>query len=234
MRSGINSGRSLMAGALAAGTLAAGSLTAGAAPITLVNPSFEMGNEYPNVPTGFTNGGTGGGAYVDPSSQNRTTPTNDLRTDVGTGGDGGFFAAFAYGRTGVTQTTAHQIQLGDMFTLTVAVGDSVSNNQDDTAANYVGRVKLLIDGTVVSSNTLAQTGDAPAGGFADAFTTYTAQAGDVGKFITVGFGTPGGNQPKLYADNFRLDVVAVPEPGTFVSLAGGAALLGMRRRRRSA
>jgi hypothetical protein len=211
--------------------LIAGGLTAGAAPIAIINNSFESDL------TGFT-----GNAYIDgikdANNPGRLDPT------VGMGGDGVKYAVLAYGNKGpLSQNTSFTIAVNDVgsrLTLIAAVGDEAGNSGvqfgDDTADKYVGTVRLLLDGTVVASNLLEDTGDAPAGGFANATTYYTVLAGDIGKVVGVGINTTetqGGHRRSF--DNLRLDIAPVPEPGSvLLSLVGGGALLARRRRRQIA
>ena len=199
-----------------------------AAPIAVVNHSFEAdGATAGGSVTGWT-----GNAYIDASVPGASSGYS-LGTDNGTGGDGSFYLTFSYGNSGpLTQNTSYQVQaVGDVFTLTVGVGDRGNFSADNTASQYMGTINLLIGGAPVASNLLADTGDAPTYGFANATVTYTATAADVGQLVGIRL-TDGGTGRKEF-DNVRLDVAsaAVPEPASLAVLGlVGAGLLARRRR----
>jgi len=213
-----------MAGACLAGAVFAGCLTAGAAPIVIDNFSFNGigANETPS-------GWSGGTAYGDWSDAN-------LNSAVGVGGDGASFITVGVtteSRFAMFQNTTWTVQEGDIFTFTLAVGERIGQSWDkESAADYVGTFHLTMNNTIVASNILANTGDPIAGGWANAFVSYTATAANVGQTLGIQIG---GMDDRGQFDNARLDVLPIPEPSTLglLGLAGAVTLLMIRRRRAS-
>jgi hypothetical protein len=216
----------LLAGGLVAGVAAIGTLHAGAAPITVVNPSFEIDSPglYLTGPTGWSGSASGVTANGGVGNYMLSTTAGTQYLEGNTN-----YAPFTWS---VSQTTGYTASLGDTFTLTVGLGEL--SGQTQTSSNFAGRVALLIDGTIVAENTAADSDTPVPGGFADATITYTATSNDAGGPVGIELLL---NTPLSGADfdNVRLNVdpAATPEPSTWaMMLAGLVSLIGLGRLRR--
>ena len=199
-----------------------GTLTAGAAAIAINNSGFET--TWPNFSA--VPGWTGSG-YSD--ATNPGAGYGNISTTLGTGGDGANYLTLGAGQATngtISQITSSLVALGDMFTLTIGIGNRGGYSSDDTAAAYVGSIRLLIGGIAVASNQLAGTDTPIAFGFSNATLSYTSTALDAGKTVGVQIGDAGS---RLEFDNVRLD--AIPEPSSSVMLLGGLGAVLLRRRR---
>jgi hypothetical protein len=115
------------------------------------------------------------------------------------------------------------IQLGDEFTLTVALGDRIGNEPGDIRIGFLINDAFVPGGTT----TFAAANFSPEGTFTDASWTYVAQAGDVGGSLKIYLGT--GPTSFVNFDNVRL--TSVPEPAA-AAIAAPLALLALARCRR--
>jgi hypothetical protein len=115
------------------------------------------------------------------------------------------------------------IQLGEEFTLTVALGDRIGNEPGDVRIGFLINDAFVAGGTT----TFSAVTYSPEGTFTDASWTYVTQAGDVGGSLKIYLGT--GPTSFVNFDNVRL--TSVPEPAA-AAIAAPFALLALARHRR--
>ena len=234
MSSKIFARRSFAAGALVAGVLGATSMQAGAAPITIVNPSFENNTNFGNVGTAWVGGASDGvrnyGSNVSLAAIDglRHLALNNNYTPL----------------VQSVQTTAFSVaEAGQIISLTVGVGNNSNGGSTVAgsmpASHYYGTIYLQINGVDVATNSLANpnafTPTAPSTSFADATLAYTTSAADIGQLVGVRFSVGEKvivGQKQAAFDNVRLSVV--PEPASAAILLGFGGVLLAARRRRSA
>jgi uncharacterized protein (TIGR03382 family) len=229
--------------------LAAAGISAQAAPVTILNYSFETpivatDGTFVTAPgasgANFNSWGwfkTTGSGFQDYGIENQGSGAYTGAAGSGTplGGDGINNCFLNQSLTGGALVNIYQdvgsLLPNTIYTLTVAIGqrlDRVNGSATigliDTAsgnANPWGTGTLLNSTTGVSS---------VAGSFQDFTTTFTTGSSVSGD-LYVGAQYLGDGTIQASVDNFRLDASPVPEPGTMALAAlGGMSLLFWRRR----
>jgi hypothetical protein len=200
---------------VAAFVLAAATL--GAAPVTVLNPSFE------------TDGGTG---Y--PANWNGTCGSCGYFTITATEFPGGFAAGshtlYVNQTVGLHQVLSTPLTANTAYTLTVAVGDRFDTD-------FAGSRIQLRAGATFGSSVLVQElvdGVTPANGsFSLANLTYTSPAsgGPIGQNLIIWLGGSTLGVTQTHFDAVSLDATPTPEPATGFAMLGGIALLAAFRRR---
>ena len=217
---------------LAATVAASLALSASSNAVVIMNPSFEVDD--------VANGGFTNGLATGWDTAGNVTGTQDFVSGTApTATDGEqhgvvSFQVFNALPTSLSQLTPHTINAGDTITLTVDVGQVGAFSGSEATISLYGSTLGL--GTALSNTngTALQAGIAPASGayLLNQTVTYTALAsGDpfAGQQIGILFLNSVGTQTLF--DNVRLDIVAVPEPGSLALLSlGGLALLRRRRK----
>jgi len=219
-----------------------------AAPLTVINPSFEL----PDIAGGTFSGNTSNGPvgwgwsayYIGPARPSRFFGVWDA---TGTPS----FVAVPHGRqvgvvflddalgleAGIRQTLADTLQPFTEYSLSVGVGNFAPSPGGDpwNFAGFPGyRVELLAGNAVLAlDNNSLNPGE---GVFQTAtvnFTTGAAHA-NMGQALTIRLINLNGPGVEVNFDNVSLNALAVPEPSSFALLALGALLLVWHRRSKAA
>ena len=228
--------------------LAAACISAQAAPVTILNYSFETptlatdGNNPAATGTiwnswGFVKTTPGGGSFQDFGIENPSVGEYTGATGSGTplGADGINVCYLNQSATGGALVNIFQdvgtLLPNEIYTLTVAIGqrfDRVNGSATigliDTAS---GNANPWATGTLIGSTTGVSS---VAGSFQDFVATFTTGSTVTGDLF-IGAQYLGDGTIQTSVDNFRLNATAVPEPGTMTLAAvGGVSLLFWRRR----
>ena len=225
------------------------SISAQASPISIVNFSFET----PTVPSDGTfvlapgasganfNGWgwvkTTGGGFQDYGIENSGAGAYTGATGSGTplGADGINDCFLNQSLTGGAVVNIFQdvgILAPNMtYTLTVAIGQRLDRVNGSATIGLIDTASANTDpwgtGTLLNSTTGVSS---VAGSFQDFITTFTTGSSVTGD-LYVGAQYLGDGTIQASVDNFRLDAVAVPEPGTMaLASLSGLAILALRRR----
>jgi hypothetical protein len=214
--------------ALSVAAIAVSSLlvaTAQAAPVTIVNPGFEL----PGVEVG-----SGMDSTPDVAGWNQagldSVEDSGVEGDTGEGQGGSNWWAYLNSESDpFLQLTSHSMSVGDQFTASFYLLDSF---QGTNAA--VTLYKLEANNTRTTL-TVGNYAPLPQNGQWGLFTlSYTATAADAGRPIGILFDnttTAFGNESWIGVDSVSLDVVAIPEPAVLGAICCGS-VLGLARRRR--
>ncbi|MCC7351327.1 MAG: PEP-CTERM sorting domain-containing protein [Phycisphaerales bacterium] len=216
--------RSITLGAAAIGII---SVVAQAAPITILNPSFEDRNTNYN-PWAFrmvtgTDSWTEdtGNVYVEYTGAS-LGGTQDGLNDV-------LFDQGAYGK--FHQTLTASVDTSKTYELKW-LGGTIS-----TGTVQGGYIVRLYAGANVVASLVQNPGDLSVGTLSEKTLNYTPQPADSGLFKIeverLGLSGPQSGSVNGYVnvDNFRMNETAVPEPASMALLGLGASALVMRRRR---
>ena len=205
------------------------------ASIAITNFSFQADDQGGDgglsvaTPTGWTNlGGILGTINFNAGARYTTADADDANPSGGTIGDmDGNQALFTINNGGVSQTLGDSIVVGNLYTMTVAIGDHDAGNR----AGFSGYdIRLLAGGSTVASISSTTTpGD---GTFTDVSFSYTAQAGDSGLLGIELIEINGGSGKAVDFDNVRLSFTSfVPEPSSTALLGLGCLAIALRRKR---
>lgn len=218
--------------------------SAHAAPITVLNPSFESPATAPATFTGtMTTGPSNWTVYNTGATDNTRyfgvwNPATTVSYVNGAPDGANVGVVFLDNVTnlaeaGLQQVLAATLQLSTHYTLTVEVGNFSPG--DPAPWDFTGfpgyRVDLLAGSTLLASdnNTLA-----PGEGIfltsTVSFTTGASHA-DAGQALRIRLVNLNGPGVEVNFDNVRLDAAAVPEPSTALLGGIGAACMLLRRRR---
>lgn len=205
-----------------------------AAPITIVNPSFEDPIQADGV---FTNKIATGWA-VDAGGTNAWGVKNPVATEItGAAGNnlldpvGGEGINYLYLNSGQTsQVLAATLQNNTQYDLTVAVARRLETSRLDVNDYYI---RLLAGNTVIAELVNGDTTLLTAGVFTDQTISYTSSANDplAGQALKIVLGRVGAHvSTRLGMDKVRLNATEIPEPATLSLL--GLGLLGILRRKK--
>lgn len=199
--------------ALLALTLAA-SMSANAAPVSIVNPSFE----HQVLADGAWTSGSGQmygwiqstGGVINPTTANFSNPVPDGNNTAW------------LNSSSATQTLSTALTANMAYTLMVDVGD----RKDGNFPGY--RVSLWAGNNLLASESSLVPND----GFLTSTVNYTALAGNpfLGQALKIELHS---NGIQVNFDNVRLDVSPVPEPETYALMLAGLGLVGFAVRRRT-
>jgi hypothetical protein len=189
--------------------------TANAAPITVVEHSFEFGG-IGNLPAPWVNGGAGGKDVTTVAKFSGGIPD-------------GIYFAYMNGAGYQSQTLSATLQADTTYTLTIATGWR-GDLPGLGFPTYVGYgIELWAGGNLLASDYDTVSGAPAIDTWKDATATFTSGSSvtaDPLEIRLIGYGIQ-----NAY-DNVRLDGSLVPEPATMSLLAlGGLGILARRRRR---
>jgi len=194
---------------------------------TVVNPSFEEddvanGSHFDGDPIGWST--TGAAGPQDYNDAWTPQPTDGVQH------------AYANGGASLSQTLSDVITDGEVYTLTVDVGEYSGFSGSLATIRLYGSTAGV--GTALSNanGTAELTGIDPTNGFytTDLTVTYTALAsGDPFAGQSVGIALIGESGTQVTFDNVRFDITPIPEPSTLALFSLGLlGLLGWGRRKK--